>query len=333
MGSQLDVRQIVALVQMAVTEDIGPGDVTSNSLLGEDVAIRGQFIAKQPGVIAGLPVARYVFARLSRRIRLKALVEDGAKVQAGQVIATIRGPARAILAGERLSLNFLQRLSGIATLTAEFVRRAKGARAQILDTRKTTPGWRYLEKYAVRMGGGTNHRQGLYDMVLIKDNHIRVAEAQRRLAGQDWPALGSGIGHAVSQARRDAPVGMTVEVEAQNMRQVHDALEAGADIIMLDNMSPAEMRKAVRLIRSAQRPSSAPRPACGRMGVWAYGRMGASLAERRLAGSWPPLIEASGGVSLKTVRAIAQTGVDFISVGALTHSAPALDISLELEAD
>ncbi|MBM4080095.1 MAG: carboxylating nicotinate-nucleotide diphosphorylase [Planctomycetes bacterium] len=314
---------------MAVTEDIGPGDVTSNSLLGEDVAIRGQFIAKQPGVIAGLPVARYVFARLSRRIRLKALVEDGAKVQAGQVIATIRGPARAILAGERLSLNFLQRLSGIATLTAEFVRRAKGARAQILDTRKTTPGWRYLEKYAVRMGGGTNHRQGLYDMVLLKDNHIRIADAQRHLAGQSWPALGTGIGHAVSRARRHAPAGMTVEVEAQNMQQVQEALDAGADIIMLDNLSPPEMREAVRLIRSASRPSCA---VC-RPHAHTPIRPHASLADLPLAGRWPPLIEASGGVSLKTVRAVAQTGVDFISVGALTHSAPALDISLELEAN
>jgi len=291
---ELDFRSIVTLVDRALAEDIGAGDVTSESIVPRDLEATGEFIAKEDGILAGLLVARLVFERISKKVKLAAKKRDGAAVKSGDVIATVRGPARAILAGERLSLNFLQRLSGIATTTRRYVDAVKGYCAAIMDTRKTTPGWRALEKYAVRVGGAVNHRIGLYDMVLIKDNHIEVAEAR-------WPGE-DAVGKAVGACRKRHP-GLRVEVEAQDMNQVREAVLAEPDTIMLDNLSPDEMRRAIALIR----------------------RLSRSLGRK------PPLTEASGGITLETVRAVAATGVDRISIGALTHSVKALDICLTIK--
>jgi nicotinate-nucleotide pyrophosphorylase (carboxylating) len=262
-------------VRMALNEDVGPGDITTRCTVGSKAKAKGIVLAKETGVIAGLAVAKEVFRQVDPRIRFIAKVRDGAKVRRGKTIAAVSGPARGILTGERAALNYLQQLSGIATLTALFVKKVKGTRARILDTRKTTPGLRVLEKYAVRMGGGINHRMGLYDAVLIKDNHI---------------ALADGIDKAIKAFK-----GRKIEVEAKTIVQVIKAIKAGADKILLDNMSLKTLRKAVKLCKKAK--------------IWT---------------------EASGGVNLKTVRKIAKTGVKAISVGALTHSARALDISLEI---
>jgi len=292
--SPLNLRSLIKLVDAALDEDIGPGDVTSEPIVPKGLNATAEFIAKEDGILAGLAAARLVFERLSRRVRFAAKKREGATVKNGDVIATLRGPAWAILAGERLSLNFLQRLSGIATTTRRYVDAVKGTGAVIMDTRKTTPGWRELEKYAVRMGGGVNHRIGLYDMVLIKDNHIEVAAA--RWGGED------AIGKAVAACRERHPK-LAVEVEAQDMNQVREAVLAEPDIIMLDNMSPDQMRHAIGLIRKLSR----------------------SL------GNKPPLTEASGGITLETIRAVAAVGVDRISIGALTHSVKALDICLTIK--
>jgi len=281
---ELDLAALQPLIRMALDEDVGSGDVTSESVIPADARAQGRFIAKADGAIAGLPIVSAVYALVDAAIIVRPLADDGDRVHCGSIIAEVAGPAAGVLTGERVALNFLQRLSGVATLTARYVEAVRGARARILDTRKTTPGLREPEKYAVRMGGGTNHRHGLYDLVLIKDNHLELSGRQ-------------AIGEAVSRARQNAPAGMRVEVEVEDLRQVKEALAARADIIMLDNMTIETTTEAVRLIRSAD---------------------------------YAVEIEASGGVTLDSVRAIAETGVDFISVGELTHSAPALDISLEL---
>lgn len=293
-SADFDVRSIKRLVAAALAEDIGTGDVTTESIVPKAMMVEGQFVAKEEGVLAGLEVARLVFERLSRKVRFVTKKRDGATLRKGDVIATLQGPARAILSGERVALNFLQRLSGIATITRKFVKAVKGYQVALMDTRKTTPAWRELEKYAVRMGGGVNHRSGLYDMVLIKDNHIEVA-AKR------WERE-YAIYEAVTACRRRHPR-LAIEVEAQNMNQVREAVLAEPDIIMLDNMTSDEMRKAVALIRRLARG----------MGIK------------------PPLIEASGGITLETVRDVAATGVDRISIGALTHSVKALDICLTIK--
>jgi nicotinate-nucleotide pyrophosphorylase (carboxylating) len=256
-----------------LAEDVGAGDVTSAAVVDEEALCEARIVVKEPGVVCGLDVAAAVFEALGAR--LEPLVADGDRVEPGPV-ARVDGPARAVLTGERLALNLLARLSGIATLTSRFVEAVEGTGATILDTRKTTPGLRELEKHAVRCGGGTNHRLGLFDGVLIKDNHLRVA---------------GSVGEAVACARG---TGLRVEVECDTLDQVAEALEAAADRILLDNMSPDELRAAVALV--------------------------AGRAE----------LEASGGVTLENLRAVAETGVDFISVGALTHSARALDCSLEV---
>jgi nicotinate-nucleotide pyrophosphorylase (carboxylating) len=256
-----------------LAEDVGSGDATTAAVIDEHAVCEARILVKEPGVIAGLGVAGAVFEALGARI--EPLVADGDRVEPGPV-ARVEGPARAVLTGERLALNLLGRLSGIATLARRYVDAVEGTGAVILDTRKTTPGLRELEKEAVRCGGATNHRFGLDDGVLIKDNHLRLA---------------ASIGDAVKRARS---TGLPVEVECDTLDQVGEALAAGADRILLDNMSLDELRAAVSL-------------AAGRTGL-----------------------EASGGVSLETVRAIAETGVDFVSVGALTHSARALDVSLEV---
>ena len=279
----MDLRKVRRIVQSALEEDVGAGDVTSEWTVGAEAPASGRMIAKEAGVICGLDVARLVFGEVDREIDFTSRVRDGDRVTAGDEITRIEGPARGILTGERVALNFLQRMSGIATMTANYVEAVRGTGARILDTRKTTPGLRTLEKYAVRCGGGENHRFGLYDMVLIKDNHIAAA---------------GGIGEAVRSAKCKMPSAkcqMPIEVEVKDLSELADALEVGVDRIMLDNMSVEEMRQAVEAVRKAS-----------------------DAVE----------IEASGGVTLAHLRKIAETGVDFVSVGALTHSARALDVSL-----
>jgi nicotinate-nucleotide pyrophosphorylase (carboxylating) len=268
------------LIELALAEDLGPGDVTSEATIPAESSSVAEMLAKQDLVLAGLDVARAVFAQLDPDIRFTPLAKDGDRIKAGTEVARLSGNTRALLAGERVALNLLQHLSGIATLTAKYVERVKGLKAEVLDTRKTLPGLRKLEKYAVRVGGGRNHRFGLYDGVLIKDNHIRAS---------------AGIIKAVERAQKKAHHLLKIEVETGTLDEVVEALAAGADVIMLDNMPIDMMREAVKTI-------------AGRA-----------------------LVEASGNVTLETVRAIAETGVDFISSGSLTHSAPAADISMKIK--
>ena len=273
-----------ALIRLALAEDFGDaGDRTSLATIPESAHARAAFVARGEGVVAGLPVAERVCRAVSDQLTFTPGVPDGTVTRRGLVLATVAGPLRAVLAAERTALNFLQRLGGVASLTRKFVDAAGGTRAKILDTRKTTPGWRLLEKYAVRAGGGTNHRIGLYDGIVIKDNH---------LAG-----LGGDVRRAVEAARGyPGNAGLPVEVEVDNLEQLEVALAVRADIVLLDNMNLDQLRASV-----ARRDAVAP-------GV---------------------LLEASGGVNLSTVAEIAATGVDRISVGALTHSAPAMDVALD----
>ncbi len=278
-GGDLDAT-LIRLVDAGLAEDVGPGDRTSEWTIDPGRVVGARVIAKQAGVVAGLAVARLTFARVDAGVEFVAQAMDGESVAPDTEIIHLSGRARSILAAERLALNFLQHLSGIATLTRAYVDAVAGTGARVLDTRKTTPGLRALEKAAVLAGGGTNHRFGLYDMVLIKENHIRSA---------------GGIAEAVRSVRARNVDHLKVEVEATTRGEVEEALTAGVDRILLDNMSPGALRDSVRAVRDSGRPTET---------------------------------EASGGVTLATVRAIADTGVDFISVGAITHSAPALDLSL-----
>ena len=280
----LRTAEIRRAVQLALAEDIGTGDVTTLATVPASTAAVAVLRTREPLVVAGLAFAEIAFRSRSPRLRIKRLARDGQRIAAGEGLLKISGPARAILSAERVALNFVQRLSGVATLTAQHVALVDGSRAQILDTRKTTPGWRRFEKYAVACGGGRNHRFGLYDLVLIKDNHLAALRDARPNA----------IAAAVARARKIFPA-LKVEVEADTLAQVAQAADAGADIILLDNMTLARLREAVRLVAGRAKT------------------------------------EASGGVNLRTVRAIARTGVDFISVGALTHSARAVDIGLDFE--
>ncbi|UCB52896.1 MAG: carboxylating nicotinate-nucleotide diphosphorylase [Candidatus Zixiibacteriota bacterium] len=273
--------EIKHLIHLALSEDIGSGDVTSELLLGSQPSGQAVIVAKQEGVLAGLPVARMVFRTVNPRVVFRMLKRDGERIRKGEKVALVRGKIQGILSAERTALNLLQRLSGVASLTASYVEKVKGTKTKILDTRKTTPGLRVLEKYAVKTGGGENHRMGLFDMILIKENHIKAV---------------GGMSKAIMRARSE-PRKEKVEVEVRNLSEVREAVESKPDWIMLDNMRSHQMRKAVRMIRSVSRAVK---------------------------------IEASGSVNLKNVRKIALTGVDFISVGALTHSAPALDMSLTL---
>ncbi len=274
-----NISAVYELIDLALKEDVGSGDVTTNSIVPADHTVTGLIIAREEGIVAGLPVAEAVFRRLDPGLCFSFLAQDGEQAEDGRPLARIEGNARAVLTGERLALNFLQRLSGIATYVNRLARLIAGCKAKIVDTRKTAPGLRVFEKYAVRVGGGGNHRFGLYDAVLIKDNHLKVA---------------GSITRAVQLARAQVPFTMKIEVEVENLDQVQEALAAGADIIMLDNMDPAVMREAVNIV-------------AGRA-----------------------LLEASGRITETNILAVAEAGVDFISVGALTHSARALDISLEL---
>lgn len=268
----------------ALAEDVGPGDVTTLATVPETARSRAIMVAREPLVVAGLAWANESFRQLSPQIQIEAVVQDGQSVAAGQVLLRIEGSSRALLTGERVALNFVQRLSGVATLTNRFVETIRGTKARILDTRKTTPGWRMFEKYAVACGGGTNHRIGLFDLVLIKDNHLAALK----------DAKPNAIAAAVQRARAAYPQ-LKVEVEADTFDQARQAADAGADIILLDNMTTEQLREAVRIVGGRAR------------------------------------LEASGGVNLDTVRAIAETGVDFISVGAITHSARAVDVALDFE--
>jgi nicotinate-nucleotide pyrophosphorylase (carboxylating) len=270
-----------AIVDLALAEDIGTGDVTTLATVVADARATATMLAKSDGVISGLGVAGFVFRRIDPAVVFTPVVADGTRVSGRTPIAEIDGLARSLLTAERVSLNLIQRLSGVATSTARYVEAVAGTKARIVDTRKTTPGLRQLEKQAVRDGGGHNHRVGLADGVLIKDNHLAA------IAGPDR------VSRAVCQARAFAPHTLRIEVEVTTLSEVEEALAAGADVILLDNMDVATLRRAVEMVG---------------------GRA---------------LLEASGGVTLETVRAIAETGVDLISVGALTHSAPSLDISLE----
>jgi len=281
---KIKTDQILPIVRLALREDIGIGDITTDSLIPEELEATAEIIVEEECVVAGLPVAKVVFEEIDNQIEFAPEVSDGDRVPAAKVIARVKGLVRGILTGERLALNFLQRLSGIATLTAEFVEAVREHSAKILDTRKTTPGLRYLEKYAVRIGGGANHRMGLYDRFLIKDNHIFICS---RSDGYRT------IRQLVETTRKYNP-NISVEVEAETLDQARMAIEAGADIIMLDNMSPHEMKKAVDII-------------AGRA-----------------------VTEASGGITLDNIAEIAATGVDCISVGSLTSAARNINIKMEL---
>jgi nicotinate-nucleotide pyrophosphorylase (carboxylating) len=287
------------LVKFALQEDlVGGGDVTTLNTLGASVNARAAIVARGTGVAAGLFVAKLVFAEVDAKVRFKPLVQDGAGLEAGAALAQVSGSAGSLVTAERTALNFLQHLSGIASLTRRFVDAIAGTGATILDTRKTTPGLRYLEKYAVKMGGGENHRLGLYDMYLVKDNHIRAAGGLSRAI------------EMIQRTRRD----LLLEVEVESEDQLEEALRPEVDRILIDNRSVEEVKRAVAAVDRWCRahPSDSPRMRAG-------------------ARRWPEL-EVSGGITLANARAYAQTGVDYLSVGALTHSAPALDLSMEIEA-
>lgn len=275
----LNMLEVADIVRRALEEDLGAGDISSAYLFGPEDRGRAEIVARQEGILAGLPAVELTFRLAPPGCTLIPLAREGSRIEAGQTVARVEGSLLAILGGERVALNFLQRLSGIATLTARYVERVKPYKARICDTRKTAPGLRLLDKYAVRLGGGVNHRWNLGDAVLLKDNHLKAA---------------GGIIPAVEKVRRHIPLTTKIEVEVENLDQVAEALEAKVDIIMLDNMSLPDMRRAVALIDGKA------------------------------------LVEASGGITLERVAEVAATGVDFISVGALTHSPPALDFSLEL---
>jgi nicotinate-nucleotide pyrophosphorylase (carboxylating) len=283
-GVELSAAEIRQAVRAALAEDIGSGDATTLATVPKSLTARAVMRAREPLVVAGLDFAVAAFQELSSRVEIQGKFRDGRRAKAGATLLNISGPAHAILGAERVALNFVQRLSGVATLTAQFAEAIHGTRAKILDTRKTTPGWRRFEKYAVACGGGKNHRLGLFDMILIKDNHLAALRNEKPNA----------IAAAVARARARFPK-LKVEVEADTLQQAAQAVVAGADIVLLDNMTTAQLRQAVRLARDRAKT------------------------------------EASGGVNLKTVHAIARTGVDFISVGVLTHSACAVDIGLDFE--
>ncbi|MDQ3697989.1 MAG: carboxylating nicotinate-nucleotide diphosphorylase [Gemmatimonadota bacterium] len=277
----IDRRRLTTIVRGALREDNAFEDLTTIATVLSNRRARGTVVARSAGVMAGVPFALAAFAMLDPKVAIRVDVDDGGRVEPLTPVMFVSGHARALLSAERVALNFMQRLSGIATLTSKYVEAVRGTRARILDTRKTTPGWRLLEKYAVRAGGGMNHRLDLSDAILIKDNHIA--------------ALRGNISLAVKRVRKMIPPGARVEVECDTPEQVAAALDAGAEVVLLDNMSNAQLRECVRM---------------------ANGRA---------------LTEASGGISLATVRGVAETGVDWISVGALTHSAPVLDLALEFE--
>jgi nicotinate-nucleotide pyrophosphorylase (carboxylating) len=284
-GLRLTNREIDNIIDLALAEDVSHGDLTSEALIPSGIQGRASILAKAEGVLAGIEVSKRLFFKVDPLLEFRGLIKDGTRVKPGDTVATISGEALSILKGERVALNFLSRLSGVATNTARFVAEVEGFRVKISDTRKTTPGLRQLEKYAVSLRGGQNHRLHLGDGVLIKDNHLTVLRA-----------LGMSLKEIVLKAKQNTPQDQAVEVEVGTAEEALEAAEAGADIIMLDNVAPDEMHRVRGLIPGHIK------------------------------------LEASGGINLKNVRAAAQAGVDIISIGALTHSAKALDFSLEFEA-
>ncbi len=276
----INEEKVREMIRQALKEDIGTGDITTENLIEEGKESQGHILAKEDGVLAGLNVCHMVFYELNEGIEFRYLKEEGDRIEGGEKIAELRGPTGDILKGERVALNFLQRLSGIATKTRRYVEKVNDLNVRIVDTRKTTPNLRILEKYAVRVGGAHNHRMGLYDAVLIKENHIRSM---------------SGITEAVARAKENVSHTVKIEVETEDIAEVDEAIEAGADIIMLDNMDEERMKRAVEKIGESA------------------------------------IIEASGGITLENVREVAETGVDMISVGALTHQIGSIDISLGLQ--
>jgi nicotinate-nucleotide pyrophosphorylase (carboxylating) len=282
--NQLSLEYIDRIVDSALSEDSGKGDITSELLIPVDLQGKAYMLVKEDGIIAGVDVVERVFYRVDPSIKLNVQIKDGTPVKIGDIPLFLSGNVRSILKAERVALNFIQRMSGIATLTSLFVAQVKDLGVDIADTRKTTPALRLMEKYCVKMGGGRNHRLDLSDAILIKDNHIAALRA-----------LGLNYKDIINKAKQNIPAGIKVESEARTIQEALDAVESGVDIVMLDNMSVTEMTRAVEMV--------------------------AGRAE----------VEASGGITLKTVREVAKTGVDFISVGALTHSSKALDLSLELE--
>ncbi|MBN2572298.1 MAG: carboxylating nicotinate-nucleotide diphosphorylase [Ignavibacteriales bacterium] len=281
-GDLIKSKMVDKIIKLALQEDLGNGDITTNALVPEHQNAFAYLLVKEKGIIAGLDVCKKIFQILDKNIKWVNLVFDGGFVKPKTKLALLEGNYRAILTGERTALNFLQRISGVATLTNQFVKKLNGLNTRILDTRKTLPGFRLLDKYAVALGGGSNHRIGLYDMVMIKDNHIRIA---------------GGITNAVKQIRKSINKNIKIEVETTNLDEVAEALSLKVNVIMLDNMSIPIMKKAVKLINGKTKT------------------------------------EASGGINLDNVRKVALTGVDFVSIGAITHSSKGLDISLEIDSN
>lgn len=278
--NELELKAAQTLIELALREDVGDGDITTDNIIPAETRRKAKMVAKADGVVAGLPVAEMVFRSLDQQLFWNVLTPEGSRVKKGDVMVEFEGTYRALLTGERTALNFLQRMSGIATMSAKYADAVKDFKTVILDTRKTLPGFRMLDKYAVKTGGASNHRIGLYDMAMIKDNHIEVA---------------GGITKAVNAVRSNIKPGIQIEVETTTLAQVQEAIDAGADIIMLDNMNTETMKKGVELIAGRAK------------------------------------VEASGNMTLERLREVAATGVDFISIGALTHSVSALDISQRLE--
>jgi len=298
MQPKLDIKKIKDIVQLAIKEDIGKGDITSQIFIPEDSKSEGIFLAKEDGIIAGLPVVEYVFTQINNELLLTSNIEEGTGVSKDTTIANVKGPTISILSAERLVLNFMQRLSGIATLTNKFVEKVKGYKTQIMDTRKTTPGWRYLEKYAVRLGGGVNHRAGLYDQILVKDNHLEIIEKEQEKKNNIFSEL-------VKKAGQQTDEGVLIEVEVEDSDHIKDLMDADVDIIMFDNMKPSQISEAVKKVKE-------------------YESLQTTTTAKAI------LTETSGNITLENVEEYAKTGVDRISVGMITHSARALDISLDI---
>ena len=296
MHTELDLEKIKDIVQLAIKEDIGDGDITSKIFIPDGSKTEGMLIAKEAGVVAGLPVAGYVLSQIDENLILTSNIEDGSRVKKGTIIGSVKGLTLSLLSAERLVLNFLQRLSGIATATNRFAEKIKGYRTQIMDTRKTAPGWRYLEKYAVRVGGGINHRMGLYDQILIKDNHLKAMGTEKE---------NGTISRLVKKAREQIENGTLIEVEVEDLCQIKEVMDAGVDIILFDNMEPSKIREAVGMVKEFEK------------------NQGAGTGNAILT-------EASGNITIENVEEYADAGVDRISVGAITHSARALDISFDI---
>ncbi len=296
MQVELDLEKIRDIVQLAIKEDIGDGDITSKIFIPDGSESEGMLVAKEAGIVAGLPVAGYVLSQIDENLIFTSNIEDGSMARKGTILGSVKGLTLSLLSAERIVLNFLQRLSGIATSTNMFAERIKGYRTQIMDTRKTAPGWRYLEKYAVRAGGGINHRMGLYDQILIKDNHLKAMGTEKE---------NDTISRLVKKAREQIKNGTLIEVEVEDLCQIKDVVDAGVDIILFDNMEPSKIREAVDIVKEIEKNQDA----------------GTGKAI---------LTEASGNITIENVEEYADAGVDRISVGAITHSARVLDISFDI---